>query len=209
MNEWVKELSQMSVLFALSASVAYLYTRIARGAQSGPPLRSRLRIRMPGGMARAALISKGPFGWEVGPVLQRHDSLRAVAGDSIVVEAPDRNGVSLFRSKISSIDGTTLTIEPPVQLFNKNRRENPRRTNVTAWNVLLDGQTASLVDLSTQGARVSEIGQVTKSQRVELTIGKFSLPCWVLEVCPDRSARLLFEEPLEASILKSKTAPTS
>ena len=209
MNEWAKEIGEMSALFALSAFVAYFYTFFTKSKPiSGPPLRSRLRVRLPGGMARGALLAKGPFGWEIGPVLQRHGSAKAMIGDSIIVEAPIRNGVTLFRSTITSFEGTTLTIEPPQRVFSKNRREHFRRTDLEGWEVSLDGGAACIVDLSTHGARLSQLENVEKSQRVEVVIGKLVLPSWVLEVCSDHSARVMFEEPLDVSVLKMKTAPS-
>ena len=207
MSDSAQMFLQMMGLFAVSALVGYLCHILGNKKSVNPPLLSRLTLRLPQGMARATLQTTGPYGWEVGPVLQRQGSPLPEIGDSVVVQVPCGNEVRYFRSQVTGINDAWMTINPPERIFNKNRRENPRRTDVSDWPIQIEGETACLVDLSSQGARIAGVGEIAKSQRVALSIGSHQLIGWVLAVEPDRTARIAFENPLKTDLLRSKTAP--
>lgn len=193
-------------LFAVSAVAGYLVSKITSKPNAQIPLRTRLRVRLPGGFARAALVSTGPSEWEIGPILQRQGSLPPRAGDLIVVEAPKGREVCLFRSRVVSLNGSTLVIEAPGKVFSKDRRKDVRREDVADWHAALDGSEVKLVNLTRRGAKVCGASG-TQSQRVELRIGALTVPGWLMDVSSDGEARVMFEQELPSSVLKHDGAP--
>lgn len=210
MEEWIKEVGEIAALFAASGGLGYALTRPSkRPSSAAPELCAKVRIRLPGGMARATLVAKGPFGWVLGPVIQREGSGSPLAGDAIIVEVPTPKGVTLFRSRIQTVEGAKITVDPPERAFERDRRQNPRRCDLDGVSAAVDGVSAVLVDLSTHGAKVAGTIKAEEGERVELRIGGSIRACWVLESMAEAGrliARLRFEEPLDERLLKSKAA---
>lgn len=194
------------MLGLVSAAAGYVLTRLNRpGALCAPALNSPLRIRLPGGMARATLLARTPYSWLVGPILQREGSATPEIGDLVTVEAPDHSGVTVFRSTILSVEDGRMSIRPPQNHYRRDRRASFRRKDISEWPTIVDGQPAMLVDLSVCGARVAGTS-AKKGERLDMRIGDQAVVAWVLE--PGLETRVIFEEPLEEYAVKSKTAPS-
>ncbi len=205
-SNWAEQILEAAQLLLVSAALGYTCYRVTARNRFTPPTWSRLRLRLPGGMARGTLLERSESGWEIGPVIQRSGCAAPRLGDVVVVELPRQGGVSHFRSRVSVVGESTITIEPPKRMFKKERRRNERRVDVSDWPATLDGMTAQLLDISCHGARLSGITGKSKAERAEFVLGSHQCACWILEAERDM-ARIIFEEPLAPRLLKSKTAP--
>jgi hypothetical protein len=120
--------------------------------------------------------------------------------------------VLVFQTEIASrdIDEHTVEIERPRSWFTSDRREEPRRKALEEVEVLVDGLDATLIDLSSGGAKLLTTARIARGERVHLEFAGRGLACagWVLDShplyknCePCTEVRLRFEAPVNPLLM--------
>lgn len=174
------------VAFAISALISYWLTELRKGKLIPPAEGTTMRLRAPAGMYRSKLISADPKGWKISAPLSRNHYVPLRVGEQLSIEAPVDGGVYLFKTVITARDNETheLVLQPPTHIAPRDRRDVKRCPRNE--DVLVEGQTGHLVDISSLGARLKTAKRYVPGDRVRLELPEGLMYAWVLEAWPTR-----------------------
>jgi hypothetical protein len=182
-------------------SIAWLFTKLTELSRNRlePAVGSILRLRATSGVYRSQLMSVGSV-WTISAPLQRDHHVPLRVGENLHVEAASKHGAILGRSLIVArqSDPHVLVLKRPEKLHLVERRQRKRWPEWQGAEVSLDGQSATLMNLSEGGARVQTSMRTYKGDRLRLDMpwGQ-EVHGWVLSSEGDE-ARIRFEELIDA-----------
>ncbi|MCW5937532.1 MAG: flagellar brake protein [Fimbriimonadaceae bacterium] len=166
------------------------------------------RVIVPGGAYRCRIDACAPQYITFSAPLHQDTFVPLRPGQTVVVQIGDAGGLLTFRSEILARDSRahTLCLAQPRHFRHSERRSEPRLKEVDDFRVMVDGQTARLVDLSARGAKAVTAAHVKPGDRVRLSIeeapgeavGSVLESRWdTLGGRPAREVRIMFDEPFE------------
>ena len=87
--------------FAVALSTSWLIVKITflLRRQPDPAVGTILRVRATSGVYRSHLVSLGESAWIMSAPLQRDHHVPLREGEEVIIEAADKHGALLFRSK--------------------------------------------------------------------------------------------------------------
>lgn len=209
MLEILQMVGLLAAVFAVSMVASWVLARKNRNRVTFVPLSENARVRMvgPGGTYRCYYLRRTKKGLFFSAPLQRDEYVPVRVGESLMVQAPIADSLVTFRSSVVSRDGESheFCIAHPVRMRQVDRRSEARDKSVQGSIVRLNGDSASLVDLSAGGARIVSNSDVLPGDTVfvDLPDELGSVQGWALESVPSqfggattREFRIRFEEPL-------------
>ncbi|ARU40466.1 hypothetical protein CCB80_04640 [Armatimonadetes bacterium Uphvl-Ar1] len=209
MLEFLQMVGLLAVVFAVSMVVSYLVTAKNRRKVTFVPLMENARVRMvgPGGTYRCYFVKRTKKGLVFSAPLQRDRYVPVRVGESMMVQAPVADSLVTFRSSVISRDVETheFALAHPQRMRQVDRRAEARDRTVEGSIVRVNGEPASLMDLSAGGARIVSNSDLVPGDRVTLDLPEElgSIWGWALESVPSqfggsvtREFRVRFEEPL-------------
>ena len=209
MIEFLQMVGLLAVVFTVSMVVSYFLTAKNRKQVTFVPLTENCRVRMvgPGGSYRCYFVRRTKKGLVFSAPLQRDRYVPVRVGESMMVQAPVADSLVTFRSSVISRDAETheFVLETPTRIRQVDRRSERRDEQFSGSIIRLNGEPASLVDLSAGGAKVISNSAVLAGDSVAVELpDDFGLVYgWALETLPSatgtavtREVRVRFEEPL-------------
>lgn len=193
-----------ALVFAVSVGASYALTNLRLRKSISPPLPdATLQIRSGGALYRAKFVRNSASGWVIGAPLSRDAYVPLRVGEQVSVWAPTNDGLRSFETEILERDATTheFTLAIPHRAGKVERRQSPRIRTFADPSVQFEGQRATLIDLSENGARVFAPCVVKKGERVRIDLSGNPAYGWILESNPKAQGcevRLVFEERLSA-----------
>jgi c-di-GMP-binding flagellar brake protein YcgR len=192
-----------AIVFAVSIGASYLITSIRVKRKNAAPLpNTTLQIRTGSGLYRSKFIGDNASGWVISAPLSRDAYVPLRVGEAITVLGPTESGLKHFHTEILLRDSETheLTIKIPEKMSTVERRQSFRVDKFLTPNAVVEGQPATLLDLSEGGARVVIREQIKRGERTALELpGNDKMFAWVVDSSPANPGyviRLRFEEPL-------------
>lgn len=184
--------------FAVALGAAWLFIRITLYLRTrlDPSIGDTLRVRAASGMYRSRLLGLGRSSWTLSAPLQRDAFVPIRIGEELVIESASRQGALLFRSQVVARDPEThsLHIQRPERIHLVERRGHRRFPELEGAAVQLEGESATLMDISEGGARLHTSTKAHRGDRVRLDLPSGdSVFAWVLST-DGCEARLRFEE---------------
>ncbi len=199
----------MSVTFAASMAIAYFWAARKRKLVVLVPIQENTRVRMvgPGGSYRCYFLRRSKSGLVFSAPLQRDRYIPVRVGETMMVQAPLADCVLTFRAAITGRDQDSheFTLAFPERIRHVDRRCEPRKTDMAGTIVAINGQPATIVDLSASGARIVSSTDVRPGDavRVDLPHEYGTAYGWALESfasslgrTPAQELRIRFETPL-------------
>lgn len=187
----MRELFEIVGFFTCAAVIAFglshlLFRLPFRKLPMGLAPGALVRIKTRNGVHRTRFIRKRQGEFVFAAPLQRDHYVPLAVGEDITVEAPMKDGVLLFRSKVSSRDADSheITLSPPDKIHREDRRESPRQ-EASGKEVMVEERPAWLLDVSKHGVRFARNGPLTKGERIRLDLDSEPLYGWVLDCSPN------------------------
>jgi hypothetical protein len=201
-------LASVSLLYGAGVgaaiSISWLFLRLAEvhRVRSEPPVGSTLRIRAASGIYRSQLERLEACYWTISAPLQRDHYVPLRVGEELVIEAATDRGALLFRGEVVErrSDPHVLVIQRPKRIHAVDRRDHRRWPHMQGAALSVEGEHASVVNLSEGGARLQTSLRVKRGERVRI-----DMPCgrevfgWVLAT-EGNEHRIRFEELIEAPL---------
>lgn len=160
MLELVNFLLATLVVFLASAAIALAVGWALRAfrCRLHPPLNAKIRLRTGSAVYRCRYLGETSQGWTVSAPLQRDAYVPLEVGQSVAGEATTEDGVALFSSVIRArrsdpVTGAILVLAKPQNLRLLNRRRGGLRRDTSLVEAQLNGDPATILDLSDGGAR--------------------------------------------------------
>jgi hypothetical protein len=209
MIEFLQMVGLLAVVFTVSMVVSHLVMARSRRQVTFVPIAENTRVRMvgPGGSYRCYFVRRSKKGLVFSAPLQRDRYVPVRVGESMMVQAPVGDSLVTFRSSVESRDADSheFVLAWPLRIRQVDRRSENRDKSVVGSIVRLNGEPASLIDLSAGGAKVmsNAVVEAGASVSVELPEQTETVYGWALESVPSshgsaitREVRVRFEEPL-------------
>ncbi len=187
-----------AALFIASLLLSYGFTRLVRRRQVPAPAPGAvLRLRAESGVYRARFVGETPEGWAFSAPLSRDAYVPLRIGEDLLIEAGFASGVMTFRTQLVARfnDTHVMVAQIPRTVFKRERREAPRVAASSA--ILVEGEGAQLVDVSSCGVRFKADRNYKRGDRIKLEIPEWEAPVfgWILET-EAAGTRVRFEEEL-------------
>jgi hypothetical protein len=212
MNEIITLCGYFTLVFACSVGAGWLLTTMRRSTKlvREPAPDSAVRLRGPEAMYRAYFVGGDRSVWRVTAPLSRDRFVPLRSGEKLVLEAPSSQGALLYKTVVVGRDPETheILLKKADPVLPVERREDPRLEGCRGREVLLEQGPATLLDLSSCGARLFTQEQVARGERVRLDLEWLDEPIfgWVLESqtlvhegLTGREVRMRFEEAISLS----------
>ncbi|HEY3781988.1 MAG TPA: flagellar brake protein [Fimbriimonadaceae bacterium] len=192
-----------AIVFAVSIGASYFITslRVKRKNVELLP-NTTLQIRSGEGIYRSKFLGDNASGWIISAPLSRDAYVPLRVGEKITVVGPTEHGLKHFQTEVLLRDSDTheLTIKIPDRMSNVERRQSFRVDKFLSPSALVEGQPATLLDLSEGGARVVLHDPLKRGERTAIELlGADKMYAWVVDSSPANPGyviRLRFEEPL-------------
>jgi len=205
----MRELFEIIGFFSCAAAVAfglsYLLFRLPiRKLPFGLAPGAMVRIKAEGGVYRTRFLRRRQEGLVFAAPLQRDHYVPLHPEEEVKVEAPMRDGVLIFRSKIVErhVDSHEICLAFPQEIHRKERRECARKS-LSGKQISVEERPAWLLDISEFGAKFARNGPLQKGERIRVDLADRSLYGWVLECTLNvvegegsHVVRARFEEPV-------------
>ncbi len=209
MSEFFEMIGLLTVVCAGCLCFSYLFAnrRKIRPTLPAIPEGTSIRLVGPSGAYRSTLVMVDHNGIVLTSPMHRNSHVPLRVGDSLMVQVPLASGVLTFRSTVTERDAKThqFTLETPVASKLIERRTEGRDKRFEGTGVVVNGVSATLVDLSAGGAKLvtSEFVKAGEVVRVQLPSGMGVVMGWALESTATaqghlaaRELRVRFETPL-------------
>lgn len=189
----MSELLQIVGFFALAAAISFglsltLMRLFARRARHILDPGCAVRLRTADGVYRTRFAGPNRLGLVFAAPLQRDSYVPISVGAPVTVEAPGKNGILLFRSKVAHRDAATheIVLETPAKVFREDRRQSKRCTH-TQTAIEVEGAAAWLCDRSEVGLRFTTDRSLKSGERVRVDLPGDEEPIfgWVLHCGPN------------------------
>jgi hypothetical protein len=207
----IEILQMVGLLMAVlsgSMVLSYFLTRHNRKQLAIVPLEENTRVRMvgPGGSYRCYFLRRSKKGLTFSAPLQRDRYIPVRVGESMMVQAPLADCLVTFKSTVESRDAETheFILAWPKRVRMVDRRAENREATREGSIILVNGEPASVLNLSAGGARLVTAAKIQPGDTLSLELNQdFGMVYgWALEVLPSLSGgaawevRVRFEEPL-------------
>jgi hypothetical protein len=206
-NDSLQILGTLALALSASFGAAYAWTALRRKPAMAPQINTVVRFRSGAAVYRSVFLGETKGGWLLSAPLQRDHHVPVRVGEELRCEIVTAQGIRHFRSEVleRSSEPWRLLIRRPGKVELRERRDTPRRKDLSGLRADIDGETAVLVDLSDLGARVASAHAPIKGERLRVDLPWLIQPqfAYVLDVTAPSSTeqrgvevRLRFEEPL-------------
>lgn len=214
MNETARLIASIIVLFGASLFVSYCVMWLVSEHKSNVELAPNTSIRLIGlgGAYRCHYREMRGKRIVVTSPLQADRYVPIRVGEKLLVQASGTECMLTFRTTVVERNSTAheLILEPPTYVRRTERRSEGRSHRLRGEDALIEGELASVVDLSAAGACVVTRRRTNPGERLRFVLPSSGLDAfgWALESTNDAYAgrkgykvRIQFEEPL-AGLLK-------
>jgi len=198
-----------SVIFGVSLAVAYGIHAVRRPRLSQVTLSENATVRMvgAGGVYRCHYLRSDKRGLTFSSPLQRDHYVPLRVGEQLMVQVPMPESLLTFRTSILERDAERheFLLAHPEGVRNIDRRSEVRDVSVEGQRAVLNGDPATMMDLSAGGAKVLVDQDVDPGDqvRLELPMNLGSAYGWALESTAShrgrqsaRAVRIKFQVPL-------------
>lgn len=212
MNSALQMLGLLALVFVVSMTISYVISHPRRRRKlTLVPLPENTSVRMigPGGVYRCHFLRQSKAGLTFSAPLQRDVYVPLRVGEIMMIQAPLNDSVVTFRAAVIGRDADTheFTLATPERIRHVDRRVESRDTNIRGRIVALNGQSATILDLSAGGAKVlCQAHGINAGDAVRLNLPDEMgvVYGWALEAIPtadgayrSQAVRIRFETPLD------------
>jgi hypothetical protein len=209
MIELLKVVASVVLFFGGSLLVSYGVVSLIAARRQRLDLDEGVSVRLigPGGSYRCHFLGFRGEDLAFSSPIQADRYVPVRVGERLYVQAPGKDCMLSFRCTVIARDGDAheLRLTAPDYVRRSQRRSEPRMTDLTGEDALVDGEPATLVDLSAAGACLLSRRRSEPGRRVRVVLPKGELDTigWVLEATPSEvgvyqgyKTRIQFTEPL-------------
>ena len=209
MNESFRLIATIVLLFGGSMLITYCLTWYvsSRGHRVGLAPNSPVRLIGAGGSYRCHYLRSEGRTLVFSSPLQADRYIPLRPGEKVLVHAPGDGHFLAFRSEVVGRNGEAheIQLQAPAYVRRVDRRSEERSTGNASEDVVLNGEMASIIDLSANGACVLASRFPKPGERVFLALPSADSHAlgWVLEAMPSAfghrpgyKVRIRFIEPM-------------
>lgn len=204
MLEIVQMVGVLTAVFAASMAVSYVYGRTRRKPVLLVPIAPNTRVRMvgPGGTYRCVYLGRTRERLLFGAPVQSDRYVPVRIGEAVMVQATIADSMLCFRSCVVDRQSEThqFSLAVPTRIRQVDRRSEPRTSLLDGTIVRVNGEPASICDLSAGGARILSPAPIAAGDAIRMDFpGQPEVYGWALEsrdtASGSREVRLCFDEP--------------
>jgi len=198
-----------TVVFGFSLATAYAVHAARRNRIAPVDLEENAMVRFvgAGGVYRCHFVRSDRKGLVFSSPIQQDHYVPLRAGEMIMVQSPKDDGLMTFRTTILSRDAETheFLLAHPQQVKHVDRRSEPRVKSFEGEKVRINGDEATMIDISAGGAKVVTEREIDPGDQVRLELPQNlgSAYGWALESTAAnrgrrsaRAVRVKFQVPL-------------
>jgi len=198
-----------SVVFGVTVAISYGIHVVKRPRINKVDLPENATVRMvgAGGVYRCHYLRAERRGLVFSSPIQRDHYVPLRAGESLMIQVPMPESLLTFRTTILERDADQheFLLAHPEGIKRIDRRSEVRDTTIDGQEAILNGDSATMVDLSAGGAKVitSQVVDPGDQVRLELPANLGSAYGWALESTAThrgrqsaRAVRIKFQVPL-------------
>jgi hypothetical protein len=216
MSDIARVLVSAALLFGGSVLVSYSIAVFMSARRHRFDIKSGATLRLvgPGGAYRCQFIERRKDALVVSSPIQADRFVPIRSGERIIVQVPSEQCVINFSTVVLSRDSDRheLVLKWPSTVRRIERRSEKRSEALSGEDALLDGEVASLIDLSAAGASLVTRKRPNPGDRVRVVLPSSGLDAygWTLDSThapfgntPGYKIRVQFEEPLSGLARKT------